>query len=342
MSAVRADVVFARRTYAPQGRTYHQLWTLDSKTRKAVALTGSERRHLQPACSSDGALIWFLSGAFGDERNTELWAFERGKRTEKMAVQFKGVIVRLLGGTTKQAFFTAFDEADKPALYRWDGRLTRLSPLSMALSEAAALSPDGRTIAAQVADRDTVTMLAPSGAAGRALEQCAGPAWFPDGKKLACVTGSTIRVIDLVTGLERVKFSFEQRTTPPAIADVAPSGGQLIVKTVGASTNSTSPQSDYWVVDLASNRWHFLGPGQDAIFAPGGGVLLVTPRELAMVGKGQDWVANLLFVDPATRAQTPLGPSAANHSSPSRSSSNVPPPSRNSAKPSPSRKAAAK
>jgi Tol biopolymer transport system component len=318
-AAVRADVVFARRTYAANDRTYHQIWTFDSKTRKVAAVTASERRHMQPACSPDGSLIWFLSGPFGDERNTELWAFQRGKRTEKMAVQFKGVIVRLLGGTAKQAFFTAFDEADKPALYRWDGRLTRLSPLSMALSESASLSPDGRTIAAQMADRDTVTMLAPSGAAGRTVDHCVSPVWFPDGKKLACVSGSTIRVIDLVTGLDRVKVPFEQRTTPPAVADVAPSGGQLIVKTVGASTNSTSPQSDYWVLDLAQTRWHFIGPGQSAIFGPGGAVLLVTPRELASVGKGQDWVANLLLIDPATRAQIPLGPAAANHSTPCRS-----------------------
>ena len=313
--AAEASVVFARRDYAAQGKSYHQIWTLDTKTRKAARLTASARRHMQPACSPDGSVIWFLSGSFGDERNTELWAFRPGARTEKMAAQFKGVIVRLLGGTANQAFFTAFDETDKPALFRWDGRLTRLSPLSMALSEAAALSSDGRTIAAQSADGDTVTMLAPSGAVGRAVEHCASPAWFPDGRKLACVDGSAVRVIDLVTGLERARLAFEQRTTPPTVADVSPSGGLLLVKTVGASTNSTSPQSDYWVVDLAQKRWHFIGPGQTAIFAAGG-VLLIAPRELTAVGKGQDWVANLLFIDPATRAQTPLGPATVNHSDP--------------------------
>jgi hypothetical protein len=211
-------------------------------------------------------------------------------------VRVGGGIVSLLGGTEGRAFFTT-----DGGLYRWDGRLTKL-----ASGAGAALAPDARSLAVET-QMGSVTMMEPGGARGRTIEKCSGPVWSPDGRRLVCVAGQTVRVLNLPAGVEAAHAEFAQRTTPPAVADFSPDGTRLLVATVGANHSSTSPQSDFWVLEIATGKWTFVGPGQSALFAPGkaaGAVLLASPRELRPVGKVQEWVSQLLLVDPATHAQT--------------------------------------
>ncbi len=304
-----ADVLFGRRVYAAAGRSYEQIWALDTSSRQITQLSHSQRRHAAPACSPDGTRIWFLSGAFGDENNTELWWFDPRTHAETMAVRAAGNIVSLLGGTANRAFLTAF-EGGALGLYRWDGRLTKLAAVT-----AAALAPDARSLAVETGDNGSITMMEPGGARGRTQEKCSGPVWSPDVRRLACVAGQTVRVLNLTTGVEVAHAEFTQRPTQPAVADFSADGTRLLVGTIGANQSSTSPQLDFWVLEIASGKWSFVGPGQAAVFAPGkaaGGILLATPRELRAVGKVQEWISQLLLVDPATHAQTPLaaGPAA--------------------------------
>jgi dipeptidyl aminopeptidase/acylaminoacyl peptidase len=316
-----ADAVFGRRVYTAAGRSYEQIWTLDAASRHIAPLTRTPRRHAAPVCSPDGARIWFLSGTFGDESNTELWWFDRRTRTETLAVRVGGSVVSLLGGTGSQAFLTAY-EAGAAGLYRWaDGHLTKLANVT-----GAALAPDARSLAAEAGAPGSVTMMEPGGARGLTLQKCSGPLWSPDGRRLACVAGQTVRIVNLTTGVETAHADFTQRATPPAVADFSPDGTRLLVGTVGANHSSTSPQSDYWVLDLANGKWTFVGPGQSAVFAPGkaGAVLLATPRELRPAGKVQEWVSQLLLVDPATHAQTPVAAGAAANSEPCRCAPAVP------------------
>jgi dipeptidyl aminopeptidase/acylaminoacyl peptidase len=309
------DVIFGRRIYAASGRTYQQIWTLDSRTKKIAPLTTSERRHGQPVCSPDSKRIWFVSGPFGNVDDSELWWFDRHSRTETMATKLNVRPVALLGGTEKSAFFTAL-EGDKPGLYRWDGRLSKVSPLADTL-DTVALSPDARTLAVQAGKTPSVTMFEASGAQGRKLDHCANPKWSADGRKLACMVGSRIRILDAVSGVEAAHAEFTPRPTPPYLEDFSPDGKRLLVGTVGANHTSTTPQLDYWTLDIATGKWDFIGPGQAAIFA-GGGVILGTPRDLATVGKVHEWVAQILLVDPATHAQTPVAGGTAYNVEPCR------------------------
>lgn len=313
-----ADFLFGRRVYSAAARTYQQVWSLDSRSKKALPLTTAPRRHVQPLSSTDSQRIWFLSGAFGDEKNTELWSFDLRAKTEKLALTFPGHIARLLGGTGTQAFFSAYDEKDQPALYRWNGKLAKLAPLGPSIMTTAALSPDGRILAVQTGDQESVVLLEPTGVPGHTLPNCGHPVWSIDAKRLACVSGSTIHIMNVTTGVEAAHTEFTHRTTPPAIEDFAPEGNRLLVKTVGANHNSTSPQSDYWIWEIGTGKWTFVGPGQSALFASAGNVLLVTPRELTPIGKGKDWTSEILLVDPATHAQTPLAPAATSNAEPSR------------------------
>ncbi len=260
MPAMPADFVFGRRVYAAEGRTYQQIWTLDARTKKIAPLTSSERRHAEPVCSPDGKRIWFLSGPFGDEVNNEIWWFDPQTRTEQRALLFTGRLAHLVGGSATAAFFTAYND-DHPALYRWDGRLTKLAPVGGSVLTAAALSPDTRTLAVQTGDAPTVTMMEAGGARGRILKDCAAPAWSPDGRRIACAAGRRIRVIDLATDVEVFHADFLERPTEPAVAAFSPDGKRLLIRTAGANENSTFPQSDYWELELAGTKWTFVGPG---------------------------------------------------------------------------------
>ena len=307
-----ADAVFGRRVYAAAGRSYEQIWTLDTATRRIEQLTNTQRRHAAPACSPDGTRIWFLSGAFGDYTNTELWWFDPRTRTETLAVRATGLSIdSVLGGARNQAFVTAY-EGSAPGLYRWDGHLTKL-----ASTTGAALAPDARRLAVEAAGR-SVTIMEPGGALGRTLEKCSGPVWSGDGSKLACVAGQTVRILNLAGGAEAAHAEFKQRATPPAVADFSADGARLLVGTLGWNHTSTFPQSDYWVFEIATGTWIPVGPGQSAVFASGGGVLLTTPRELVPVGKVHEWVSQLLLVDMATHAKTPVAAGVATNGEPCR------------------------
>ncbi len=309
------DVVFGRRVYATQGRTFQQIWSLDTRTRHIAPLTASARRHAQPVCTPDGKRIWFLSGAFGNDANSELWSFDRAAKTEKLALQFSGRIERLLGGGGNRAFFIGY-EADQPGLYRWDGRLVKLSKLGGPAVDAVSLSPDASSLAVQTGDPETITMMSAAGVQGSKLERCAAPVWSHDGRRLACVTGNVVRIVDLTTGVELKRAEFLQRSTPPAVAGFSPDATRLLVKTVGANENSTNPQSDYWIFEIAAGKWTFAGPGQSALLVSANTVLLVTPRELTGVGKVRDWISQILAVDPATHAQTPVTTGASSNAEP--------------------------
>ena len=310
-----ADVVFGRRVYAVRGRSYQQIWTLDTRARKIAPLTNSERRHGQPACSPDGKRIWFLSGAFGNIDDSELWWFNPRARTETLATKLNIRPVALVGGTEKVAFFTAL-EGDKPGLYRWDGRLTRISPLADALGSVA-LSPDTHTLAAQTGKAASVIMFDASGKAGRKIDNCTNPMWSADGRKLACIVGSRIRVEDAASGVESAHAEFTLRSTTPYIEDFSPDGKRLLIGTIGANHTSSNPQLDFWTLEIATGKWELVGPGQAAIFAAGG-VILVTPRDLAPAGKVHEWVSQILLVDPATHAQTPVAAGTATNVEPCR------------------------
>ena len=89
-------------------------------------------------------------------------------------------------------------------------------------------------------------------------------AWLRPGlrmpRTLGCVTGHIVRLVNLTTGIEEAHAEFLERSTTPSVAAVSPGSKELLVKTIGASSNSTSPQLDYWTLDVARSKWTFIGP----------------------------------------------------------------------------------
>ena len=63
------DVVFSRRVYQPQGRSFQEIWAW-SPGGGLRALTRSARDHDRPECSPDGTVVFFGSGS-------SRWRFDR-------------------------------------------------------------------------------------------------------------------------------------------------------------------------------------------------------------------------------------------------------------------------
>src|SRR5260370_8555480 len=60
----------SRRVYAEHGRTWRQLWIASSGSVDFRQLTHSARDHMEPLCSRDGKLIYFVSRS--EEHTSEL------------------------------------------------------------------------------------------------------------------------------------------------------------------------------------------------------------------------------------------------------------------------------
>src|ERR1700733_16175886 len=85
---LNAQVVFSRRAYAEQGRTYQELWAWSASDGRMQPLTTSPQDHSQPMCSPDGKQILFVSDPYDSGRpvrNTtikSIWSFDRQTRQE--------------------------------------------------------------------------------------------------------------------------------------------------------------------------------------------------------------------------------------------------------------------
>src|SRR5207247_11482729 len=68
-SAVAQQIVFSRRVYATQGKSFQQLWIWSADDGMLKPLTHTERDHYRPSCSADGAQLLFESPEFPAPRH---------------------------------------------------------------------------------------------------------------------------------------------------------------------------------------------------------------------------------------------------------------------------------
>jgi hypothetical protein len=76
-----AQVVFSRRVYKTQGRTYQQIWNWNPADNSLRQLTDSPRDHYLPSCA--GSSINFVSPEPWQEGAKE-WTFDRNTRSERL------------------------------------------------------------------------------------------------------------------------------------------------------------------------------------------------------------------------------------------------------------------
>jgi hypothetical protein len=78
---LKGQVVFSRRVYKEQGRTYQQIWNWNPADNTLQQLTDSSRDHFLPSCS--GRSLSFVSPEAW-QANSKEWSFERDTRTERI------------------------------------------------------------------------------------------------------------------------------------------------------------------------------------------------------------------------------------------------------------------
>lgn len=328
-----AQVVFSRRVYAEHGRTYQQIWEWRSSDGSLKALTHSPRNHFQPMNSRDGKRIYFLAGS-DDSEIAGVWSFDRGTGLER----------EILAG--RDYTLIGFSRDGTPLVYRERGappgetkvfRAGR-TPELLISGCGAAVSPDGARLAFGTCNLNAEYIMhygkelfitdTATGKSKVQIGDCHGPIWSLDGGRIACAEGQDIVILDVNAKRELDHVRFHGTTMPPGAAfeesgpeieEWSPDGKSLLVATLGKDTSSGSPQSDFFVLDLAAKTWTAAGSGNDAIWVPGrSAILFTTPRGLAPLGSTTKnvWVQHLALFDIATRQQTLLTSGATNNVEP--------------------------
>jgi hypothetical protein len=77
LSLFGQDVVFSRRVYKEQGRSYQQIWSWNPANDVLKELTHSARDHYHPACKG-------VSITFSTENNAKLWSFNPASGEERI------------------------------------------------------------------------------------------------------------------------------------------------------------------------------------------------------------------------------------------------------------------
>jgi hypothetical protein len=152
------------------------------------------------------------------------------------------------------------------------------------------------------------------------ITECSQAAWAPDNTRFACSSGQNILIYDAATRKEFGRAHFAERPTVPGAIAWSPNQKWLLVGTQGQDDNSTSRQSDYFVLDLGRMTWVAAGSGNDAMWLPGRDeIVYSTPRDLVSLthsSKHQVWSSHLMVFDPAAHRRTPVTSGVTNNIQP--------------------------
>ncbi len=328
-----AQVIFSRRVYADHGRTYQQIWEWRASDGSLKALTHTPRNHFQPISSRDGKRIYFLAGP-DDSGITNVWSFDRRAGIEREILA--GRDYTLIGIAGDGAPLVSRERGAPPG----ETKVFRAGRAAVLLVSGcgAAVSPDGARLAFGTCNLDAEytmhygkELFVTDTATGKSkvrIGDCHGPAWSPDGSRIACSEGQDIVILDVAAKRELDRVRFRGHILPPVeesgpeIEEWSPDGKSLLVGTLGEETSSGSPQSDFFVLNLGTKTWTAAGSGNDAVWLPGrNAILFTTPKDLAPLGRTTKnvWVEHLALFDLATRQQTLLTSGATNNVEPSAS-----------------------
>jgi hypothetical protein len=145
------------------------------------------------------------------------------------------------------------------------------------------------------------------------LGKCELPGWSPDGARIACASEADVFLVAAGTQKEIERVRLPELAKPhhyPQEIHWSPDGEELLLGVYGENANSTTPQSDFIVLDLAARTWAHAGSGNDAWWLPGReAIVYSTPRNLVPLpasGEHSVWSSQLAMFDLTTHKQSVL------------------------------------
>jgi hypothetical protein len=319
-----AQVVLSRRVYAERGRTWRQLWIANSGSTDFKQLTHSARDHADQVCSRDGKLIYFVSdrdgarsiNAYAGAHDRELWALDRQNGQERLVWQTSGDDGLGLNGTTADGSVLIRLGTELRSLLRHPWRIEKIDPAY----DAAAVSPDGRALAIRIAgslDKEgqshDAKLFIVDTATGQSRVQVGnyeGPAWSPDGTRIAAIADDGLAIIDVATRKEVARADWPKTHSPPQDLVWSPDGKYVLAGLYGEDGGAGNPQSDYFLMNIAAGTWTPALTARQVVWFQGSSTLLylrpfaTTP--LAPGSAHQVWTAQLAVFDLAIRQDTEL------------------------------------
>jgi Tol biopolymer transport system component len=322
-ASLDGQVVLSRRVYAEHGRTWRQLWMASRGSVDFKQLTHSARDHMEPLCSRDGNLIYFVSdrdglrslNAYAGDNDRELWAYDRQTGRETVLWQTDDDdVLHLVGTTADGAVLVRAGTGLRSVLHHpW-----QIDVIDLSFSSAA-VSPDGRTLALVIPESldkegqsQNARLFLVDTATGQSRVEVGkyeAPSWSPDGKRIAVIAESGLAIIDAATLKEVVRKSWPNLNNPPEELVWSPDGKYLLAGLYGEEGGSGDPQRDYFLLDLAAGKWTPALTAQTVVWLPSGGLLYLRPVKTTPLAPGsphQVWTAQLALFDLATRKDTEM------------------------------------
>ncbi len=318
------QVVLSRRVYTEGGRTWRQLWMARGESQDFKQLTHTARDHAEPMCSRDGKLIYFVSdrdgarslNAYAGANDRELWAFNRQRGQELPVWQTSSDDGLHLSGATAEGgvLIRAGTELRNLLTHPW--RIDKMDPAS----NAAAVSPDGKTLAISIAgsldsqgqshDAKLFIVDTATGQSRTQVGSYEGPAWSPDGRRIAAIADYGIAIIDVATRKEIARASWPKSDRPPQDLIWSPDGKYVLAGLYGEDGGAGDPQSDYFLLNIAAGTWTPSLTARQVIWLRGGSRLLYlrpfATTLLLAASTHAVWTAELALFDMATHKDTAL------------------------------------
>jgi WD40-like Beta Propeller Repeat len=320
---LNAQVVVSRRVYAEHGRTWRQLWISSTGSFDFKQLTHSARDHMEPICSRDGRLIYFVSdrdgnrslNAYAGANDRELWTFDRHTGQERRVWQTSAGDGLDLNGTTADGgvLIRAGTELRSLSVHPW--RIGKIDPAD----NAASVSPDGRALAIVIAgsldkegqshDANLYLVDAATGQSRVRLGKYEAPVWSQDGKRIAAIADDGLAILDVATRKEIARVGWPKPDRPPEDLVWSPDQKYVLAGLYGENGGAGDPQLDYFLLNIAARTWTPVLTAQKVIWHQNGALLYLRPvatTPLAPPSKHAVWTAQLAAFDLATHKDTEL------------------------------------